>query len=194
MISMLIPASAIASKISAATPGWLFMPGADDGDLRDLAVAREACGADRLRELAERGLCAHEIVLRNGERDVRASFGGAVLNDHVDVDSDVGQRAEDTSGDARHVGHAEDGDLGFARVVCDARDDRLFEHVLLLHHPRALVPLERRAHVELDAVVASVLDRAELQHAGAVGRELEHLFVGDRCELARVRAMRGSAV
>src|SRR5262249_1344474 len=140
----------------------------DDGYLRDLGVGCDPRGADRLREVAEYRLRALEVVLRNGEGDVGASFGRAVLDDHVDVHADVRERPEDAAGDAGPVGHAENRDLGLARVVRDAGDDRLFEHVFLLDDPRSLVRLERRAHVDLDAVVASVLDRPQLQHAGAV--------------------------
>ena len=57
--------------------------------------------------------------------------------------------------------------LRLAGVVGDARDDGLFEHVLLLDDPRALGVVERRADVDLHAVVASVLDRAQRQDAGA---------------------------
>ena len=65
-------------------------------------------------------------------------------------------------------------------------DDRLFEHVLLLDDPRALAVVERRADVDLDAVVTSVLDRAQREHARPARRQLEHLLVGDLRELARV--------
>ena len=57
--------------------------------------------------------------------------------------------------------------LRLAGVVRDSRDDRLLEHVLLLDDPRALGVVERRADVDLDAVVASVLDRAQRQDARA---------------------------
>ena len=40
--------------------------------------------------------------------------------------------------------------------------------------------------MDAHAVVARVLDRAQLQHAGAGGRHLEHLLEGHRVQLARV--------
>ena len=46
--------------------------------------------------------------------------------------------------------------------------------------------LEAAAAVDADAVVARVLDRAQLQHPGARGRHLQHLLVGDRRQLAGV--------
>ena len=46
--------------------------------------------------------------------------------------------------------------------------------------------LEAAAAVDADAVVAGVLDRAQLQDPGAGGRHLEHLLEGDAGELAGV--------
>ena len=47
--------------------------------------------------------------------------------------------------------------------------------------------LERRAAVDPHAVVARVLDRAQLQHAGAGGGHLEHLLERELRDLAGVR-------
>ncbi len=110
-----------------------------------------------------------------------------VLDDHVDIDSGVRERPEHAPRYARLVGNAEDGHLGLPGVVCDAGHDCLFEHVFLLDDPRALFGGEGGADVELDPVVASVLDGAQHQHACSGGGQLEHLLVRDRVELANAR-------
>ena len=53
--------------------------------------------------------------------------------------------------------------------------------------PGALLVGERRADVDRHSVVASVLDRPQHQHARAARRQLEHLLVRDRRQLAGVR-------
>ena len=122
MISMLIPASASASKMSAATPGWLFIPAPTTETLAMSGSDGEAGGADRVGETA-RGSArrARELVLGQRERDVGVPLGRGVLDDHVDVDPGVRERPEDAAGDARLVGHAEDRHLRLAGVVRDRR-------------------------------------------------------------------------
>ena len=124
-------------------------------------------GADLVGELAQDRLGQRGVLGGEREADVGVPLGAGVLDDHVDVDAGVRERPEDARRDARLVGHADDRHLRFPGVVCDAGDDCLFEHVLLLHDPRAPLLVEGRADVELHSVVASVLDRAQHQHARA---------------------------
>src|SRR5207237_601950 len=77
----------------------------------------------------------------------------------------VRERPEDARRDSRLVGHALDRHLGLRGVVRDARDDRLLQQLVLLDDPGALAVVERRAHVEPDTVVPSVLDRAQDEDA-----------------------------
>ena len=60
MISMFTPASASASNMSAATPGMALHPRADQRDLRDVGVAREAGRVDLARDLAQDRLGGRE--------------------------------------------------------------------------------------------------------------------------------------
>ena len=110
-----------------------------------------------------------------------------VLDDHVDVDVGVGERAEDAPGDAGLVAEA---GQGHARLVGvgDCCDHRLLHRLVLGEHEGTGAILERAAAVDADAVVARVLDRAQLQHPGARGGHLEHLLERDLGELAGARA------
>ena len=136
---MLIPASASASNMSAATPGRCFMPAPTSETLRDVAVAGEAARA-RPRRRSARGSAPRGAGRSCGSVNEMSVWpgGGDVLDDHVDVHARVGERAEDAARDAGPVGHAEDRRLRLRGVVRDARDDRLLEHVLLLHDPGAV--------------------------------------------------------
>ena len=114
--------------------------------------------------------------------------GGHVLDDHVDVDARVGERAEDAAGDARTVGDGEDRHLRLAGVARDSRDDRLLEHVLLLHDPGALrLANDERTWIGTPWLRAYSTD-AQREHLRAGRGELEHLLVRDGGELARRRA------
>jgi hypothetical protein len=112
---------------------------------------------------------------------------------------------QDLVGDARPVGHAQHGDLGFVAVERNAGNDGLF-HLLVLFKgdQRARAGLlvdvdvprgEARQHAQRHAVLASKFDRADLQHLGAEAGHLQHLLEADR--VARRRASgttRGSVV
>ena len=117
IISMLMPSPASISNIVAATPGFDFMPAPT---MLTRAMSRsdaDAGGPDLVGQpLADLG-AAGQVVLRHGERDVGDAVVGHVLHDHVDVDVDVGERAEQAGRDAGVVGHAGDRDLGLAGVV-----------------------------------------------------------------------------
>ncbi len=72
IISMLIPSSPSMEKTLAATPGCVFMPGADDRDLAHLLVGRRcACPARRPAARA-RVRAVVQVVARHGEGHVRA--------------------------------------------------------------------------------------------------------------------------
>jgi hypothetical protein len=159
-------------------------PGADERELADLAVAGHAGGADLRRDRVEDRLGRGQVLLGQRERDVRVPGGGDVLDDHVDVDPRVRERAEDAARDPGAVGHVLDRRLRLAGVARDPGDDRLLEHVLLLHDPRPLLAREGRADVDRHAVVPSVLDGPQHEHLRPGRRELEHLLVADRGQLA----------
>ena len=75
-------------------------PGADDRDLADPLVGLDAdLGVARARDRLDRAV---EVVALDREREVGAAVVGdrLVLDDHVDVDVGVGERAEDPAGDA----------------------------------------------------------------------------------------------
>ena len=68
----------------------------------------------------------------------------------------------------------------------DGCDQRLLHRFSLCDDNGTGRVVEGRAAVDAHAVVARVLDRAQLQHAGARGGHLEHLLEGHRRQLARV--------
>ena len=187
MIPMLIPASASASNMSAATPGCVRMP----APTSEIFAISGSCASPRApisrRERLEHLHGAPHLRLRERERDVRVPFRRDVLDDHVHVHAHVGERAEDAGGDPGPVGHGEDRHLRLRRVVRDPRDDRLLHQLLLTDDPRSLVLRERRADVDADSMVTGELDRAQHQHLGAGRGQLEHLLVRDGVELAGLR-------
>ena len=70
MISMLIPASASASKIVGRHAGVGLHPGADHRDLRDVGLGGEPLRADLGGEPLEHRLGPLKLVLGQRERDV----------------------------------------------------------------------------------------------------------------------------
>ena len=121
-----------AANSFADTPGCDFMPAPTSESLPIVSSycsdskpmsGWSAVSADVARAPSARG---------QRERDVRQARGGGrhVLHDHVDVHAGAGDDLEDACGLARHVGHADDRDLGLAAVVRDAGDDRLFQSLL----------------------------------------------------------------
>ena len=164
-----IPAASSVAKVFAATPGWLFMPGADEADLAEV-VARAPGDA----EAVERAGRVRLVLDRGGEDDL-----GVRLQDRVDVHGRLRERAEEL----RRLG-AVDAVHGLLALVHDAGDQSLLEHLILLLDPRAVSFLEGRADVEPHIVTARDLDRAGGQHACAGGRHLEHLVEADARQLA----------
>ena len=132
--------------------------------------------------------------------DGKGEVGGAVcadvLDDHVDVDVGVGDRAENLVGDAGAVWHAQHGDLGFVAVERDAGNDRLFHVVFFLKsNQRALAFFfEAGKHAQFHFVFAGELDRADLQHLGTQARHFEHFLEGDGIQRRASGTMRGSVV
>src|SRR5690606_35649527 len=99
---------------------------ADHRYLGGLVVADD--GARLQRALGLQGLEDVEgivhLVLVYGEGEIGGAVGGHVLDDDVDIDVGVGNRAQDLEGGAGAVGHAEYRDLGFVAVEGDAGNDR----------------------------------------------------------------------
>ena len=81
-------------------------------------------------------------------------------------------RAGDT-GPVRHARERDAGVLGRMRHGCD---ERSFHGLVLAENEGTGAVAEARPHVDAHAVVARVLDRAQLQHLRAGGRHLEHLL------------------
>ncbi len=72
--------------------------------------------------------------------------------------------------------HLADGDRGLVAVEGDAGNDGGFHVGVLLANQRARAGLEARQHAQLHAVARGELDRAQVQHARPLPRELEHLL------------------
>ena len=188
IISMLMPSAASISNIFAATPGCVFIPGADQRDAADSLVGAEA---DRLGlddDLVHRGSRAGDVVARERERDVGVARGRDVLHDHVDVDADA-------SASVRNTLAATPGRSGTCSIVIFASETSCVTPEMIAcsidwpssvtHVPGAQVKLERTW--TRHAVVARELDRPQREHTAAGGSHLEHLVERDVRELARRR-------
>ena len=92
---------------------------------------------------------------------------GLVLDDHVDVDVRLGQRGREPAGDAGRVGHADERHAGLPGRVGDGGDEGLLHGFLCSDHHGTGRVIEARPAVDPDAVIAGVLDGAQLQDAGA---------------------------
>src|SRR5690606_20552911 len=157
------------------------------GDLAHGAVAldrtRANVGADAFEHLQRLG----EVAAANSEGEVGGAVMTDVLDDHVDVDVGVGDRPQDLVGDARLVGHAGDGELGFVAREGDAGDDGLFHVLVFLNGDEralAFAIFEAGEDAQLDLVLACEFDRADLQDLRAEAGHLQHLLEGDGVELA----------
>ena len=186
IISMFTPSSASVEKTRAATPGCERMP----APMIETLPISSCVGhvRERLpRERLERRARDAQVLARDGEGDLRepAGGGGLVLDDHVDVHVRPGERLEDARGGAELVGDADERDARLVGRVGDGCDQGLL-HRAFFEHNRTGLGIEGGAAVDAHAVIARVLDRAQLQHARAGGGHLEHLLEGDGRELARV--------
>ena len=90
--------------------------------------------------------------------------------------------------DARMVGHAEQREARLVARMRDGGDQGAFHRLLFSDHEGSRRLRERGPAMNADAVVARVFHGAQLQHAGARRRHLEHLLEGDDGQLAGVRA------
>ena len=119
-----------------------------------------------------------------------------VLDDHVDVDVGVGDRAEDLIGDARVCRDASTVILASSRLK--AMPEMIGCSMFLSSSTVIRVPSpssgEAGEHAQFDFVLAGEFDRADLQHLGAEAGHFQHLLEGDRIELLRFRHDAGSVV
>ena len=114
-----------------------------------------------------------------------------VLHDHVDIDIGVGERAEHGGGDAGLVRDLDQRDFGLVPRIGDAAYDVLFHDLILMADQSTkfdtiilaasaeVGSIEARAHQHPHPLLHSELDRARLQHLGALRGHLQHLFIGD---------------
>ena len=159
------------------------MPGADDRHLGHGRVGGHLAEAELADDRLEDPLGPGQLERGDGEAHVGRAAVADVLDDHVDVDPGVGQRREDRLGDARPVGHGDQGDLGHVPVVGQAADlvALLHERILLDEGTRRV--LERAQDLDDDAVDPAELDRPDLHDLGALVGQLEHLLVADHRQL-----------
>ena len=149
------------------------------GDLTDAQLAAQRLERDERRM---------HVVARHRERHVGAMVGRhrLVLDDHVDVDVRVRERSQHATRDARAVRQARERDACLVGRVGHGCDERTFQGFLFAEHQGTRCVLEGRAAMDAHVVVACVLDRAQLQHAGARGGHLEHLLERENGQLARL--------
>ena len=161
----------------------------DQTEFADAVVELHRCESDFLLDCGECTGCSLAFGLRQCERDVGETGcgGGHVLHDHVDVDLRIGKCTEDCSRVARAIRYANNGDLRFAAVMCNARDDWLF-HVrsyrTFLRDPSALFARERRAHMDREIKTTCVFNATQMQHLCSGCCEFKHFFVCHGLELA----------
>ena len=162
---------------------------ADGGDLADLVVADDLARADVALDALKDAQRLVEFAAVHREGEIGGAVMADVLDDHVDVDVGVGDRAEDLVGDARTIGDAENGELGFVAVEGDAGDDRLFHGLVFLNSDQRAFAFvgEAGEHAQFDLVLAGEFDRADLQHLGAEAGHFQHLLEGNGVELLRFR-------
>src|SRR5699024_10840070 len=164
----------------------------DQRDLADLVVVAQGVVTNLVLHLLQCGDRFLTGVLGDREGDVGAGSGdrGDVLHDHVDVDLGVRECLEDRRGLSHLIGHTDDGDLGFAPVVGDPGDDRLFHAFAFFdfrNDPGPGLLAERRTHVERNVVLTRVFDTAQVQDLGSAGGHLQHFLVGKLRDTARAR-------
>ena len=183
---MLIPSSPSIWKTLAATPGWLRMPAPTIETLPICSSVRIALAdVERLERLDARVL---QVVAGDREREVGACSSGTgsfwmIMSTLTFASASAPKIAP---GDAGLVADAGEGHARLLGGVGDGCDQGSFHRLVLGDDEGTGAVLERAAAVDADAVVARVLDRAQLQHPGARGRHLEHLLEGDDGQLARV--------
>ena len=171
-----------------AKPGALWMPVPTMLTLPMRSSVIDLAGADLTRDLLARSVMARvRSPLLDGERQVCQALGGGVLDDDVDGDVRCGQRLEDVGGDARAVRHASQRDLRDVQVVGDAA------HAVELLHVDASVDQgagrfgEAGRDVDRDVVDGGrSRPSASCMILAPLAGQLQHLFVGDLFELARV--------
>src|SRR3979411_2512373 len=93
---------------------------ADNRYLRYLVVARDIAGTDmRFHALVQHFHRLRIVAARHGEGEVGFAVHRLVLNDHVDFDVRIGDRAEYLVGDAGAIRHRHDGDFFLVAVDRD---------------------------------------------------------------------------
>src|SRR5690606_4746929 len=106
---------------------------ADGGHLADLLVADHGARTDMLlHRLFEDLLGAKIFAAIHGEGEVGRPVMADVLDDHVDIDIGVGDRAENLVGDTGLVGHAQHSQLGLVTIEGNAGNDWLFHRGIFL--------------------------------------------------------------
>ena len=185
---MLMSWSPSVVKTFAATPGWRLHSRADDRDLAHRLVRRHGADAELVDERLERA------------RAARTSSRGTVNDMSARAPSDSGSfwmiMSMLTFASASAVvmrpatpgvsGTPSERHAGLAGRVGDGGDERLFHGLLLGDDNGTGRVVEARSAVDAHAVVAGVLDAAQLQDARARGGHLEHLLERDDGQLARV--------
>ena len=157
-------------------------PGADERHLAHPVVRVDRAEAELVLERAPARRCAIARSSRGTVTDMSAQLAlahGLVLDDHVHVHARVGQRGEHAPGDARLVRRPGERDARLRGGVRHGCDEWSFHGLLFVLDDGTGSIVEARSAVDRDAVVARVLDGAELEHARSRGGHLEHLLEGD---------------
>ncbi len=183
-----MPSAASVSNIFAATPACVFIP-TPTRQLADILVSADLLKTDLGLEPLDDPPCFRQVRLVHGKRQVGQWCAGAVtdvLHDHVDTDGGVGERLEHPSGNARPVGHADEGELGLVLIESHATNHDVFHAARLFFHNRPRIGIETGPDFEYNMKLFRGFHRSKLHHLGARAGQLEHLIVRDLIELAGV--------
>ena len=197
IIWMLMPAVGQGLEHRGGDAGVGAHPQADDRDLGDLGVVRDARGADRLGGGLGGAQGLGQVARGDGEADLgrprRSRRSGRSCRPRCSRAAIVRKIAWTTPG---RSGTPQDRDPGLVLGQRRAGDgDAQPAGVALADDPGARGVGERAADVDRHAVLLGELDRPRVHHARPQAGQLEHLVVADPVDLAALRGRsRGSVV
>ena len=121
-------------------------PDAHNRDLDDLLIAQHFARLHVGVGIAANSERLVVFVAMDGEGEIGGAVGARVLHNHIDFDIGVRDGAQDRTGDAGLIRHAENGQLGLVPIERDPRNQGSFHDVLLRSNQGARTVDKRREH------------------------------------------------
>ncbi len=119
-------------------------PDAHHGNLDDVGIAPYILGAEFPGHALENTLGLGEIIALHREGEVGFTRLRNILEDYVHIDIGRGNRAQNGIGDARMIGHTDDGDFRLIAGEGDTGDTGSFHRIFLIGNQGAGTILKRR--------------------------------------------------